>query len=189
MQVTPKHVYMLSAIALSALVLMGIAVGSHLLFAAQARKSPQWQYVAHALAKKEPDYDLRNCVDLEQKDRRDFTKASWRPLPCINTATSCYNPDFRAGNCARFVQNPARWGFREVSADEAVPGDLVICFMASGYPRHAVIYTQDSLLGPLCATTVLPGWGYFHYVPYKIILGVTRWFGSFKTVRYYRYKT
>jgi len=40
-----------------------------------------------ALAKRSPDYDLRKCVDLEPKDRKDFTNSNWRPMPCIDTAT------------------------------------------------------------------------------------------------------
>jgi len=111
---------------------VALLAGSHWLFAAQARRSPQWRYAARALKRTVPNYDLRKCVDLEAKDRRDFTQTNWKPLPCINTATSNYNPDFCAGNCAKFVQNPSRWGFREVSEREAVPGDLIIFFMRNG---------------------------------------------------------
>ena len=169
------------------LALIGLGIGSHWFFAAQARKSPAWRYVARALEKSVPDYDLRNCVDLDAKDRKDFTDKDWRPLPCINTATSIYNPDFRAGNCAKFVRNPAKWGFREVGAHKAVPGDMIIFFKKNGYARHAAIYMQDSLLGPLCATTVLPRWGYYHYFPYKIALCSSWFIDSFSSVKYYRY--
>ena len=98
------------------ILLLVVAIGlvSHFASALKARRSPMWQYAARALAKNAPDYDLRNCVDLDAKDRRDFSNTNWKPLPCINTATSNYNPDYRAGNCAKFVREPARWSFRKV---------------------------------------------------------------------------
>ena len=171
------------------ILLLVVAIGlvSHFAFAHKAQSSPMWRYAARALAKSGPDYDLRNCVDLEAKDRKDFSNTNWKPMPCINTATSNYNPDYRAGNCAKFVQNPAKWSFREVDAKDAVPGDLIIFFMKNGYARHAAVYTQDSLLGPLCATTTYPKWGYYRYFPYKIVVWITRLFDSFDEVKYYRY--
>lgn len=169
------------------LLIVAIGLVSHFAFARKAQSSPMWRYAARALAKSAPDYDLRNCVDLEAKDRKDFSNTTWKPMPCINTATSNYNPGYRAGNCAKFVQDPAKWSFREVDAKDAVPGDLIIFFMKNGYARHAAVYTQDSLLGPLCATTTYPKWGYYRYFPYKIVLWITRLFDSFDEVKYYRY--
>lgn len=179
------RVFKIAICVLASLVLIGVA--SHFAFAAVARKSPAWRYAERALAKSVPDYDLRNCVDLEPKDRKDFTNANWKPMPCINTATSNYNPDLRAGNCAMFVQDPKRWNFREVSASAAVPGDLIIFFKKNGWARHAAVYTQNSLLGPLCATTTNPKGGYYRHLPYRLVLLITRCFGSFSTIKYYRY--
>jgi hypothetical protein len=169
---------------LAGLVVVGIV--SHVAFSFSARRSPMWQYAASALKKTKPNYDLRNCVDLDAKDRKDFTDTKWKPHACINTASSNYNPDFRAGNCAKFVQDPGKWHFSEVRAKDAVPGDLIIFFKKNGYARHAAVYTQNSLLGPLCATTMYPS-GYYRYFPYKLCVWFTRWFGSFSSVKYYRY--
>ena len=63
-------------------------------------------------------------MDLSAADRKDFTHSRWKPLPCINTATSFYNEHHRAGNCNRFMANPAKWYFVEVTEEDAVPGDL-----------------------------------------------------------------
>lgn len=180
---------MRARVIVSLAMVLAVGVGSHFAFVRVARTSPMWRYAERALAKTAPDYDLRYCVDLEAKDRKDFSNTKWKPLPCINTATSNYRADFRAGNCARFVQNPARWGFHEVEACEAVPGDLIVFFKKNGWARHAAVYTQNSLLGPFCATTAYPGGGYYRYFPYKICLWVTRLFGSFSSYKYYRYGT
>lgn len=182
---TLKHIMKMLLVVVLVVVLAGGV--SHLVFASMARKSSMWRYAERALAKRAPDYDLRHCVDLEPKDRKDFSKSSWKPMPCINTATANYNSDFRAGNCAKFVQDPERWSFREVDADETVPGDLIIFFMNNGRARHAAVYTQDSILGPLCATTMYPKGGYYRYFPYRLCMLFTRCFGSFTTLKYYRY--
>lgn len=170
--------------------LVAISLGfvSHFIFAHHARKSPKWQYAASALERSTPSYDLRYCIDLEAKDRKDFTNSRWKPMPCINTATSNYNPNLRAGNCARFVNDPGKWGFFEVAEKDAIPGDLIIFFLPNGYARHAAVYIQDSLFGPMCATTMYPKGGYYRYFPYKIVLWVTSRLGSFNKVKYYRYR-
>lgn len=178
---------MMSRFFIFVLCLILVGVLSHLMFAFRARQSPMWRYAAYAMMRNAPDYDLRNCVDLESKDRKDFSKTRWKPLPCINTATSNYNPNYRAGNYARFIQNPEHRNFREIPKEEAVPGDMIIFFMKNGYARHAAVYTQDSLVGPLCATTAYPKGGYYRYFPYKIVLWFTRLFNSFHSVKYYRY--
>lgn len=120
-----------------------------------ATTSPQWEYARRALGNKSANYDLRYCVDLPEDSRKDFSKTSWKPLPCINTATSLYNDKHRAGNCNKFMADPARWGFHEVTEAEAVPGDLILFLRKKDGARHAGIYTMNSLLGPLCANTVV----------------------------------
>lgn len=62
----------------------------------QATRSPQWEYARRALDCKQPNYDLTYCVDLPASDRKDFTNSSFKPLVCINTASSCYNYRHRA---------------------------------------------------------------------------------------------
>lgn len=166
------------------LVAVVVLAMSQVLFYWRATRSPQWEYARRALACKGANFDLRYCVDLPASSRKDFTHSSWKPLPCINTATSFYDEHHRAGNCNKFMANPGRWGFREVSADEAVPGDLMLFLRKRDGARHAGVYTMDSVLGPLCANTVVFHL-YAHYLPMKpfLLLRV----GGFYTTRYYRY--
>lgn len=152
----------------------------------QATRSPQWEYARRALECKAPNYDLTYCVDLSAADRKDFTHSSFKPLVCINTASSCYNYRHRAGNCNSLKAHPDRWKFREVSADEAVPGDLMLFVTDTGRAPHAGVYTMNSILGPLCANTISRNC-FFHYMPVKplIWLGVSR--TQYTHVKYYRY--
>lgn len=172
-------------IVIGALLLAGAVVLTQVFFLAKARTSPQWKYAQRALKCTTPSYDLRYCVDLDAGSRKDFTNCSWKPMPCINTATSFYNPHHRAGNCNRFMANPARWGFREVSAEEAVPGDLILYVRKKDGARHAGVYTCNSLIGPLCANSCYPKGAFYHFTPVNIV----KWLGlgGFRQMRYYRY--
>lgn len=163
---------------------IAILVVIQLGFYLHATTSPQWEYAKRALACKRPNYDLRYCVDLPVGSRQDFTNTSWKPLPCINTASSLYNYEYRAGNCNRFMANPGKWGFHEICADEAVPGDLMLFLRKKDGARHAGVYTMNSLIGPLCANTTLGG-VFAHFMPIKpyIALNVK----GFCDVKYYRY--
>lgn len=166
---------------IGAVALLGaIQMGCYL----HATTSPRWEYAKRALACKGASYDLRYCIDLPAGSRRDFTNTTWKPLPCINTASSIYNDKHRAGNCNQFMANPARWGFHEVSAEEAVPGDLMLFINVWGGARHAGVYTMNSLLGPLCANTVV-GDVFVHFLPVKPLLALH--FAGFYDVKYYRY--
>lgn len=155
-------------------------------FFLKARTSPQWVYARRALECTTPNYDLRYCIDLDAGSRKDFTNSSWKPMPCINTATSFYNPIRRAGNCNRFMANPAKWGFREVSANEAVPGDLILWVRKKDGARHAAVYTCNSIVGPLCANSNYPKGTFYHFTPVNIV----KWLGlgGYRTMKYYRYK-
>lgn len=159
---------------------------SQVFFYWQATRSPQWEYARRALECKKPNYDLTYCVDLPASDRKDFTHSSFKPLVCINTASSCYNYRHRAGNCNSLKAHPDRWKFREVSADEAVPGDLMLFVTDTGRAPHAGVYTMNSLLGPLCANTI--GFGiFFHYMPIKPIMWLRVARTQYTHVKYYRY--
>jgi len=165
-------------------IVIGILIVIQTVFYFHARTSTQWKYAQRALDCGGANYDLRYCVDLPAGSRKDFTNCTWKPLPCINTATSLYNFKHRAGNCNKFMANPGQWGFREVSADEAVPGDLMLFIRRTDGARHAGVYTMNSLLGPLCANTV--GNGIFaHYLPVKPLLAIN--LAGFYKVKYYRY--
>lgn len=151
-----------------------------------ATTSPQWEYARRALSCWWANYDLRYCIDLPKSSRKDFTNTSWKPWPCINTATSFYNDKRRAGNCNKFMANPERWGFTEVSEDEAVPGDLMLFIRKKDGARHAGVYSMNSLIGPLCANTISVIEGvYLHFMPIKPYLAVRA--AGFYKVRYYRY--
>lgn len=158
---------------------------SQVFFVIKALKSPQWEYAQRALACTTPNYDLRYCIDLDAGSRKDFTHNSWKPMPCINTATSFYNPKRRAGNCNRFKANPTRWGFKEVSAKESVPGDLILWVRKKDGARHAAVYTCNSIVGPLCANSSYPRGAFYHFTPVNII----KWLGlgGFREMKYYRY--
>lgn len=165
------------------LIVVLLIPASDMFFRWRARRSPQWKYAEMAMRLDGPNYDLRNCVDLEARDRKDFTRTSWKPLSCINTATSVYSPEHRCGNCANFVRDPGRWHFREVAKEDAVPGDMIIFLKNGNYPRHAAIYSRDSLIGPLCVSTGVPVVGFSHVMPIKPV----QWFSPFRKIRYYRF--
>lgn len=175
-----KYKKLLKRILIGIALLAVIQVG----FFLKATASPKWKYAKRTFTCTGANYDLRYCVDLPASSRQDFSKTSWKPMPCINTATSFYNDKLRAGNCNKFMSNPGRWGFHEVSAKDAVPGDLMLFVRKKDGARHAGIYTMDSLLGPLCANTVVKG-RFVHFLPVKPLLAVHA-IGFYK-VKYYRY--
>ena len=167
------------------LVGVGLLISIQIVFFVCAITSPQWEYARRALTCNEANYDLRYCVDLPKESRKDFTHTTWKPLPCINTATSLYNYEHRAGNCNKFMANPEIWGFREVNEKDAVPGDLMLFIRKKDGARHAGVYTMNSIVGPLCANTTVKG-VFMHYLPVKPFLAAK--VGGFYNVKYYRYK-
>lgn len=83
------------------------------------------------------------------------------------------------------MANPEKWGFHEVSAKEAVPGDLMLFLRKKDGARHAGVYTMNSLLGPLCANTTLLDI-FVHALPVKPLAWVHT-LGFYK-IKYYRYQ-
>lgn len=166
-------------------IVMVVLIVVQSIFYWHATKSPQWEYAKMALACKRANYDLRYCVDLPSNERKDYTKMSWKPMPCINTATSFYNYEYRAANCNKFMANPEKWGFHEISEKEAVPGDFILFLRKKDGARHAGVYTMNSLLGPLCANTLASGY-FARFLPIKPLLAIK--FCGFYKVKYYRYK-
>lgn len=169
-----------------ALVIVAVLGVTQICFYWHATTSPQWEYANRALECPGANYDLRYCIDLPTSERRDYTNSSWKPMPCINTASSLYNDKHRAANCNKFMADPSKWGFQEVSADEAVPGDMMLFIRRTDGARHAGVYTMNSILGPLCANTG-PSGIFFKYMPIKPLLAVEL-FGFYKA-KYYRYNT
>lgn len=168
------------------MVAFSILVIIQLGFFLHATTSPQWKYAKRSLLCFGANYDLRYCIDLPADSRRDYTNTSWKPMPCINTASSFYDDKHRAGNCNKFMANPDKWGFHEVSEEEAVPGDMMLFIRKKDGARHAGVYTMNSLLGPLCANTVMNGI-FGHFLPVKPLLLIHAI--DFYKVRYYRYKS
>lgn len=166
------------------LAIIALLLVVHVGFFLHATTSPQWKYAKRALSSTCPNYDLRYCVDLPAEARKDFSHTSWKPMPCINTATSFYNDKHRGGNCNKFMANPSRWGFKEVSEENAVPGDLMLFIRREDGARHAGVYTMNSLIGPLCANTIVGGM-FAHFLPIKPFI-LVKFIGFYK-VKYYRY--
>lgn len=173
------------------LAIVGVLLIIHVGFYYHATTSPQWKYAKKALACKDPNYDLRYCIDLPLNSRKNFTHdKNYKPLPCINTATSFYDEIHRAANCNKFMSNPGKWGFNEVNANAALPGDLILFLRKSGNAYHAGVFTMNSLLGPLCANTTDHSTDprekgkFLHYmpiIPYKLFR-----IGGCSEVKYYR---
>ena len=82
------------------------------------------------------------------------------------------------------MSNPEKWGFKEIPENEAVAGDLMLFLRKKDGARHAGVYTMNSLLGPLCANTIVKG-AFVHFLPVKPLLAMN--FAGFYTVKYYRY--
>jgi hypothetical protein len=60
---------------------------------------------------------------------------------CIYTATDNYGNQYRVPGNWTFYENPAKYGFKPVSLEQAVPGDIIQVF-DKGTPYHAM--TLDS---------------------------------------------
>jgi len=134
-----------------------------------------------------PNNDFTYCTNpsIAKSACRNYpVSGSYHPFTCINTATSLYDPRNTCSYCPDFVRTPERWHFREVSAAERKPGDLII-YENSVRAVHAGIYIGESLLGPLSDESdggFLP-FDYWHHVPYKLR---TALMGEHE--RYYRFE-
>jgi len=142
--------------------------------------------VERAEACNRPNNDFTYCTNpsIPKAARRNYpVSGDYHPFTCINTATSIYDPHNTCSYCPDFVRNPQQWHFREVSASERQPGDLVI-FENSVRPYHAAIYIGESLLGPLINESdgLCYSFDYWHHIPFKLRTWILR-----DRVRYYRY--
>lgn len=73
---------------------------------------------------------------------------------CLNTLTSFYGQpryakrvgptnritDFKVAGNPKFVNNPERYGYKEISQSEALPGDMIILSDQYNHPHHATMY-------------------------------------------------
>ena len=67
-----------------------------------------------------------------------MTLRSKHHKPCINTATSFYNPYHTCSNCEDFVKSPETWGFEQVTDPKV--GDMIIMHKSdTGRAYHAAI--------------------------------------------------
>lgn len=61
------------------------------------------------------------------------------PRTCINTVTGFYGVNTVASN-KKFTDNPNKYGFREISQEEVLPGDIIVLSDKNNHPHHAVIF-------------------------------------------------
>lgn len=68
---------------------------------------------------------------------------------CINTALSFYNPHYTCAVCSTFESRLYQFHFKEVSKEDALPGDIVLFYdVKSGRCWHAAIldhFTEDDV--------------------------------------------
>ena len=125
------------------------------------------------------NYDFRYASNLPKKLRIDYTNSSWKPKPCINTATSVYDKYNTCTYCPHFVEHPEKWGFVEVEDPKA--GDMIVLFN-SERAYHVGILVGNSILGPIM-NHAAAGKGYIKH-DYVIRFKMS---SKVKDIKYYRY--
>lgn len=66
------------------------------------------------------------------------------PRTCINTVTAFNDPNNTVASNVNFVTKPNEYGYKEISQDEAVPGDIIILSDKNNHPHHAVMFDSVS---------------------------------------------
>lgn len=115
--------------------------------------------VRRTLAATTPNTNFNNAIDLTNNERKklnDMQKANWFeqlingyirfPYNCINTATGWItnNKQTIARN-KNLYDNPEKYGYKEVSFNEAQPGDLMQ-YISDNVPWHsAVLVSKDNI--------------------------------------------
>ena len=109
--------------------------------------------VRRTLAATTPNYDFSHADDLTNNQKYHINKmadANWfeklingyfrSPYNCINTATGWVtNGKHTIARNQNLYDNPNKYGFKEISSDEMLPGDLVQSFN-NGIPEHSLIF-------------------------------------------------
>lgn len=84
-----------------------------------------------------PTVSFDNAIDLNWWQK---LKENWVGHNCLNTVTSFYNPKSTGSINREFVANPKRYGFKEISQKEVLPGDIIMLSDKNHHPNHAVIF-------------------------------------------------
>lgn len=69
---------------------------------------------------------LRGAKEWDDAAKRTMSEEVWTdPRTCIYTATDNYGKPYRISGNKSFYANPEKYGFKRVSVDEVLPGDIV----------------------------------------------------------------
>ena len=69
---------------------------------------------------------LRGAKEWDDSAKRTMSEEIWTdPRTCIYTATDNYGKPYRISGNKSFYANPEKYGFKRVSVDEVLPGDIV----------------------------------------------------------------
>lgn len=80
----------------------------------------------------------------EYKDRLDYINEhgyDWAGYNCITNATGWYGDPYVCASNIQFKKDPSKYGFVEINADNALPGDI-FQYDANGRPDHATMYVK-----------------------------------------------
>lgn len=123
-----------------------IALIGALLLHIYTRSNTNNEYVNRAEQLSECNFDFRHASNMAAKERIDYTKNTWKPKSCINTATAIFDENNTCTYCPHFVEHPEKWNFKEVETPE--PGDIIV-FFNKNRAFHAGVIVKNSLLGPI----------------------------------------
>lgn len=84
-----------------------------------------------------PIVSFDNAIDLNWWQK---LKENCVGHTCLNTVTSFYNPKSTGSINREFVANPKRYGFKEISQKEVLPGDIIMLSDKNNRPNHAVMF-------------------------------------------------
>lgn len=62
------------------------------------------------------------------------------PHTCLNTVTGFYNDKATVAANVNMVARPEDFGYKQISQEEAIPGDIIILSRGDNHPTHAVMF-------------------------------------------------
>ena len=65
----------------------------------------------------------------------------WSGFGCITNATGWYGDPYVCASNIQFKENPSKYGFVEINANDALPGDI-FQYDSDGQPYHATMYSK-----------------------------------------------
>lgn len=110
--------------------------------------SPQSSALYRSREATEPNSNFMGAQDMEWYKRLGstyipkvpYTDKILNPKTCINTVTGFYDKNNTVANNSHLIDNPEKYGYREITQEELVPGDLIILNDGEQYPHHAVMF-------------------------------------------------